>query len=175
VTRTEPSFTRPRAGRFLRLFLAVPRLVYRGPIAEVLRARCVLLLTTQGRRTGLPRTTPVSFMALDDHFVVFSGWGIGSSWYRNILANAAVVIRVGQREMQAAARPVEDPERRSELMRQMQARSSACGPPRPLRPLLKLSGVFDYQAEIDMAVAAGGTLPVVEIFPIKRQTEDTGR
>jgi hypothetical protein len=31
--------------------------------------------------------------------------------------------------------------------------------------LLKLTRVFDYQGEIDMAVAAGGTLPVVELFP----------
>jgi hypothetical protein len=34
-----------------------------------------------------------------------------------------------------------------------------------MRPLLKLTGVFDYQGEIDMAVAAGGTLPVVELVP----------
>jgi hypothetical protein len=47
----------------------------------------------------------------------------------------------------------------------MQARSPNCGPPKPVRPLLKLTHVFDYQAEIDMAVAAGTSLPVIEIFP----------
>jgi hypothetical protein len=31
--------------------------------------------------------------------------------------------------------------------------------------VLKLARVFDYQGEIDMAVAAGGALPVVEIVP----------
>ena len=36
-----------------------------------------------------------------------------------------------------------------------------------LKTLLKLAGVFDYEGEIKMAVTAGGTLPVVEIFPVR--------
>jgi deazaflavin-dependent oxidoreductase (nitroreductase family) len=145
--------------------LKVPRLVYVGPIAELLRWRCVMLLTTRGRRSGLWRTNGVSFMPLGDHFVIFSGWGVASSWYRNIRANPSVRINVGGRKMSGTARLVEDPERRRQLMLQMAAYSSRCGPPMLLRPLVKLSGVFDYQAEIDKAVAAGGTLPVVEIIP----------
>jgi deazaflavin-dependent oxidoreductase (nitroreductase family) len=143
----------------------VPTLVYVGPIAELMRSRCVMLLTTQGRRTGRPRTGGVSFMPLGDHFIVFSGWGIGSNWYRNIRVNPEVTVTVGRRRMRAIAHVVEDPDRRSELMRQMQVRSSGCGPPRPIRPLLKLTRIFDYQGEIDMAVAAGGSFPVVEIIP----------
>jgi deazaflavin-dependent oxidoreductase (nitroreductase family) len=165
MAASEPSFKRRRASPLLRALLKVPNLVYRGPIAELLRSRCVLLLTTQGRRSGLPRTGAVSFMPVGDHFVVFSGWGVGSNWFRNIRANPEVTVKVGRRRTRATARLVEDPERRRELMRQMQARSSGCGPPQPLRPLLKLARVFDYQGEIDMAVAAGGTLPVVEIIP----------
>jgi hypothetical protein len=104
-------------------------------------------------------------MPLGDHYVVFSGWGVSSSWYRNIRANPAVHIKVGRREMDATARPVEDPEQRRRLMQQMAAYSSRCGPPQALRPVIKLSGAFDYQGEIDMAIAAGGALPVIEIFP----------
>jgi len=161
----EPSFHRPRAAGWLRALLRVPRFLYSGPIAEIMRGRCVLLLTTRGRRSGLPRTTAVSFMPVSNHYVVFSGWGVGSNWYRNVLANPQVTVKVGRRTMRATARVVEDPSRRATLMRQMQARSAGCGPPKPIRPLLKLTGVFDYQGEIDMAVAAGGSLPVVEIFP----------
>jgi deazaflavin-dependent oxidoreductase (nitroreductase family) len=160
-----PSFTRRRASPWLRALLKVPPLIYYGPLAELMRARCVLVLTTRGRRSGVPRTGAVSFMPLEDHFVVFSGWGIGSNWYRNIRANPDVTIKVGRRRLRATARVVEDPERRRALMHQMQARSGGCGPPKPMRPLLKLTGVFDYQGEIDMAVRAGTTLPVVEIFP----------
>jgi len=149
----------------MRLMLSVPKVLYRGPLAELMRSRCILLLTTRGRKSGLPRTTPVSFMPRDGRLYVFSGWGVESGWYRNVRANGAVQVRVGRRRMNATARVVEDPEQRAALMRQMQGRSSACGPPRPMRPLLKMTRMFDYEGEISMAVAVGGTLPVVEITP----------
>jgi deazaflavin-dependent oxidoreductase (nitroreductase family) len=161
---SEPTSTRPRASLALRLMLKVPALVYRGPLADLLRSRCVLLLTTRGRRSGQPRTGGVSFMPVDDHFVVFSGWGTSSNWYRNIRANPEVLITVGRRRLRATASLVEDPERRRQLMRQMRDRSSRCGPPRPIRPLLKLAGL-DYEGEITMAMRAGGALPVIEIVP----------
>jgi deazaflavin-dependent oxidoreductase (nitroreductase family) len=161
----QPSFVRRRPGTLLRLFLKAPIALYHGPLADLLRSRCVMLLTTRGRRSGLARTNGVSFMPLDDHFVVFSGWGVTSNWYRNVVANPEVMISVGRRRMRATARVVEDPTRRSELMRQMQARSAGCGPPKAVRPLLKLSGAFDYEGEIKMATEAGESLPVVEIFP----------
>jgi len=161
----EPSFKRRRASPWLRTLLKIPTLVYRGPLAELMRSRCVLLLTTRGRTTGRSRTGAVSFMPLDDHFVVFSGWGVGSNWFKNIRANPEVTVRVGRQQMRATARVVEDPERRRALMLQMQKRSTGCGPPRLIRPVLKLTHVFDYDREIEMAVAAGSTLPVVEIFP----------
>jgi len=164
--RREPSFVRRRASPLLRVLLKVPVLLYRGPLADLLRSRCVMLLTTTGRRSGQARTGPVSFMPVDNRFVVFSGWGVTSNWYRNLQADPEVTITVGRRRMRALARVVEDPERRRGLMLRMQARSGGCGPPKPIRPVLKLLRVFDYQGEIDMAVAAGASLPVVEITPL---------
>ena len=104
-------------------------------------------------------------MPIDRHYVVFSGWGVGSDWYRNVRAHPDVFITVGRRRMRATARVVEDAERRRQLMQQMQARSPGCGPPRPARSVLKLLRIFDYEGEIEMAVAAAGSLPVVEMFP----------
>jgi hypothetical protein len=112
-------------------------------------------------------------MPVGDHIVVFSGFrGVNSNWYRNLRANPRVEVRVGRRRIQATATVVDDPDRRVELMRQMAARSSRCGPPRPVRPLLKLTRLFDYEGEISMALAAGAALPVVEITT---QTTGTGR
>ncbi|HLZ28807.1 MAG TPA: nitroreductase family deazaflavin-dependent oxidoreductase [Chloroflexota bacterium] len=162
----EPSFARRRASPVLRFFLKVPVLLYRGPIADLLRARCVMLLTTRGRRSGRPRTGPVSFMPVDNHFIVFSGWGVNSNWYRNVRANPEVTITVGRRRMRALARLVEDPEQRRALMLRQQARSGRCGPPKPVRPVLKFLRMFDYDGEITMGVAAGTTLPVIEITPV---------
>jgi deazaflavin-dependent oxidoreductase (nitroreductase family) len=139
--------------------------VYVGPIAELMRLRCVMLLTTHGRRSGQPRTTAISFMPVGNRLVVFSGWGTASSWYHNVRANPNVRIQVGRRRMRATAHLVEDPDRRAELTRRMRARSGGCGPPPPVRPLLKLTRIFDYEGELDMAVAAGATLPVIEITP----------
>lgn len=165
MAMSEPSFRRKRASPLLRAMLKVPALIYRGPLAELMRSRCIMLLTTRGRKSGLPRTGAVSFMPLDDrHLVVFSGWGVGSNWLRNIRQNPEVMVTVGRRRMRGTAKLVEDPERRQQLMRRQAARSGNCGPPKPVRPLLKLSHVFDYQGEIDMAVAAGTALPVVEIL-----------
>src|SRR5579859_3350451 len=162
----EPNFARRRASPILRFFLKAPVLLYRGPMADLLRSRCVMLLTTKGRRSGLARTGPVSFMPVDNHYIAFSGWGVTSNWYQNVRANPEVTITVGRRRMRAIARVVEDPERRRSLMLRMQTRSGGCGPPKPVRPLLKLLRVFDYDGEISMAVAAGGRLPVVEITPV---------
>jgi deazaflavin-dependent oxidoreductase (nitroreductase family) len=162
---SEPSFARRPAGKVQRLLLKAPPRLYRGLLADLLKSRCVMLLTTTGRRSGQPRTGAISFMPVGDHFVVFSGWGVTSNWYRNVRANPEVVIQVGRTRSRATARLVGDPARRRELMRQMQARSSGCGPPRLVRPMLKALQLFDYDTEIDMAVAAGGTLPVIELFP----------
>ncbi|HEY0584000.1 MAG TPA: nitroreductase family deazaflavin-dependent oxidoreductase [Chloroflexota bacterium] len=162
---TEPTFTRERAAPWLRLLLKLPALLYRGPLAELMRSRCVLLLTTRGRKTGLPRTGAVSFMPVGERYVIFSGWGVASSWYRNIRANPEVMLTVGRRRMRGTARVVSDPEERRRLMLQMQAGSDRCGPPKPIRPILKLLRLFDYEGDLRMAVNAGGTLPVVEITP----------
>jgi deazaflavin-dependent oxidoreductase (nitroreductase family) len=104
-------------------------------------------------------------MPAGDHFVIFSGWGVRSDWYRNLLARPDVTIRVGTRELPATAVPVADPARRQELMRQMRARAARCGPPQPARAILRRIGVFDYEAELDLALKQGGALPVVELIP----------
>lgn len=164
-TPDAPTFDRGRPGFLRRLFFKAPTALYRGPVANVMRDRCILMLTTTGRRSGLPRTTGASFMPVGDHFVVFSGWGVRSDWYRNLLANPEVTIRVGGRTTKATAVPVADPDRRQDLMRQMRERSGRCGPPEPMRTVLRATKAFDYEGELDMAIRQGGALPVVEIIP----------
>jgi deazaflavin-dependent oxidoreductase (nitroreductase family) len=165
VAVDQPRFERSPAPPFQRAVLKSTPLVYRGPIASLLASRCVLLLTHVGRRTGRPHTTAISFMPVGNGFVVFSGWGRSSNWYRNVLANPEVGVRVGGRQLRATARLVPEPERRRQLMLRMQARSGGCGPPRLMRPLFKALRLFDYDGEITLAVAQGGDLPVLEITP----------
>ena len=76
-----------------------------------------------------------------------------------------MTIQVGRQTMEATAVPVDDPDRRQALMRQMRARAGQCGPPEPVRTALKVLGLFDYTGELDLAVAQGGELPVIELVP----------
>jgi deazaflavin-dependent oxidoreductase (nitroreductase family) len=165
MAASRPTFDRGRPNALQKLVFKAPTALYRGVPAEIMRGRCVMLLTTKGRRSGQPRTTGVSFMPLGDHYIIFSGWGIQSDWYKNLLANPEVTIEVGKRTIRATAVPVADPERRRELMRQMRARAGACGPPWPVRGLLRRLGIFDYEGELDLAVKQGGELPVIELIP----------
>ena len=165
VAASQPTFERPRPTWWRRLFFKAPTYLYRDGLAELMRRRCVLLLTTTGRKSGLPRTTGISFMPLDGRFIVFSGYGVRSDWYQNLLAHPEVTIRVGTRRLEALASPVADRERRRDLMRQMRERSGRCGPPRPIRGLLRRIGVFDYEGDLELAVRQAGNLPVVELIP----------
>jgi deazaflavin-dependent oxidoreductase (nitroreductase family) len=71
--------------------------------------RVVLLLTTLGRKSGLPRTTPLQYEEADGNFYVASARGAEADWYKNILANPKVHLRIRDREFEAMAEPVTDP------------------------------------------------------------------
>ena len=163
---SQPTFDRGRPSRLQRAFFRGPVRLYRGPVASLLGSRCVLMLTTTGRKSGAPRTAGVSFMREGENYVVFAGWGVRSNWYQNLLANPAVSVRVGSRQFAARAVPVADPERRKALMSRMQAESGRCGPPAPVRSILRATRAFDYDAELRLAVQQAGELPVVELVPV---------
>jgi deazaflavin-dependent oxidoreductase (nitroreductase family) len=74
----------------------------------------VLMITTRGRRTGIPRSSCVRYFQTGDGFVV---WGTGSGskrdpdWFRN-LRNATVAdVQVGARRLQCRPRELVGAER----------------------------------------------------------------
>lgn len=159
------SFRRERPNKLMRFLFKVPVYFYWGPFARLFAWRCVLRVTTVGRKSGKLRRTCISFMPYEGNYVVFAGWGVVADWYRNALANPRVKLDIGGKTINAEAHPVEDPERRKELMLQMRDCSEKCGPPKFTRPLLALTGTFDYDAEIRMAVEHAEELPVIEMVP----------
>jgi deazaflavin-dependent oxidoreductase (nitroreductase family) len=64
----------------------------------------VLLLTVPGRKTGTPRTTPVSYFEAEGGFVV-SGTAGGSKvepqWFRNLRAAPRAHVELGARHLDA--------------------------------------------------------------------------
>ena len=78
--------------------------------------RPLLLLTTVGRRTGQPRTTPMMYVRDGDrHLVIASNAGAPADpqWYRNLLADDTVTVEVRGAAFPARATPLtgEDYER----------------------------------------------------------------
>jgi deazaflavin-dependent oxidoreductase (nitroreductase family) len=60
--------------------------------------RMVLLLTTTGRKSGLPRTTPLQFEQVDGDIYIASARGLEADWFKNILTNRMVQVQLGKPE-----------------------------------------------------------------------------
>lgn len=80
-----------------------------------------LLLTTTGRRSGEPYTTPLIYGEDGDDYVVIASKGGADDhpdWYRNLEADPEVEIQVGSEVMEATATTVTG-ERRERLWEMM--------------------------------------------------------
>ena len=56
----------------------------------------IMLLTTRGRKSGLPRRTMLEFTYMNGRVYVTSAWGRRSQWYQNILADPRVTVQTGR-------------------------------------------------------------------------------
>ncbi|NTU54637.1 MAG: nitroreductase family deazaflavin-dependent oxidoreductase, partial [Anaerolineales bacterium] len=61
-------------------------------------ARVVMLLTTIGRRSGLPRVTPLQYEQVDGDYYIASARGPEADWFKNIRANPKVRVQIRDRE-----------------------------------------------------------------------------
>lgn len=78
-----------------------------------LGAPCAILTTT-GRKTGLPRKTPLLYMRDGDNVVMVASQGGFSTepfWYKNICANPVVQIQIGAEKRTMTAREATDDEK----------------------------------------------------------------
>jgi deazaflavin-dependent oxidoreductase (nitroreductase family) len=83
-------------GPVWRFFFRAPVYLYAWGLHGLV-SRNVLLITTQGRKTGKPRTTPVGYLfdAASETYYLVAGWKGKTNWYRNALAQPEVRITVG--------------------------------------------------------------------------------
>ena len=96
----------PRAG-WRRTVLRAPIALYRAGLGGLLGHRLVLLAHT-GRKSGLPRQVVLEVVGRGEEtgsYVIASGYGERSQWYRNILATPAVRYQVGARKYEGTAVP----------------------------------------------------------------------
>ena len=99
---------RPGPRSLYKLINKPPRIAYALGLGPLI-GRLVLLLTTRGRRTGLLRVTPLQYEQIEGKYYVGSAFGTRTDWYRNILADPGVRVRVGRKEFKAFAEPSTDP------------------------------------------------------------------
>ena len=99
-----------------RLHLAAQRLSG-GRLLGRIAGMPVLLLTTTGRRTGMPRTTPLTFFRDGgDYVVVASNGGCDTppAWSLNLVARPEAWVRIGSSSSPVRAR-MATPEERARL------------------------------------------------------------
>jgi deazaflavin-dependent oxidoreductase (nitroreductase family) len=99
-----------------------------------------VVLTTIGRRTGLPRKTLLPCGRRDGEIVVVSTYGWRSDWIRNLRKNPQVKVSRDGAEVSGVAEVVEDVERKRRIISEnplvippfAAVRAIAFGPMRPL-------------------------------------------
>jgi deazaflavin-dependent oxidoreductase (nitroreductase family) len=123
-----------------------------GPLV----GRLVLLLTTTGRKSGLPRVTALQYEEIDGEIYLGSSKGIHADWVRNIHANPQVKIRVKNRRFTGQAEVVTDCERIADFMELRMQRH-----PRMIGMIMKSQGLpekpgraelLEYSRKIAMVI-----------------------
>lgn len=91
-----------RLPRWVYRLFGVPTHLYRFGFGQKV-GPAILILTTTGRKSGLPRQTPLQYELIDDVYYSGSMRGDKADWYRNIIANPQVQVKVGDKTFPALA------------------------------------------------------------------------
>ena len=104
--------------RLLAQIVWVDKAIQRGSAGRVtildLAGLPNLMLTVVGRKSGLPRSTPLLCVPRGEAVLIAGSYFGGPNeplWVKNVEANPDVTFRMGGRSREAAARPLEGAER----------------------------------------------------------------
>lgn len=95
----------PARGTLNRFLFKTPVMWWRMGLGPFL-SRWMLLLTTWGRKSRLPRRTMLSYTIYGGKAYLISGWGERSDWYQNVMADAHTTVQLGGSPYYALARRV---------------------------------------------------------------------
>jgi len=148
----------------LRLMRLPPRLAYALGLGPVL-GRLILLLTTTGRKTGLPRVTPLQYEQVGEVYYVGSARGQAADWFRNIQAHPRVQVRVKSHSFTCLAQAVTDPSRIADFLELRLRRH-----PRMVGRILKASGLPENPSRASLEAYAA-QIAMVILDPKARHVE----
>ena len=87
----------------------------------------LLLLRVRGRKSGLMRDIPLSYLVDDGAAWVMAGFGPGTQWYRNLLADPDVEVILPGRTRRCVAEDVRDPDTRRRILPKLLRATGAGG------------------------------------------------
>ncbi len=115
------------------------------------------LLTTTGRRSGLPRHTPLGYIVADGAAWVMAGYGPSTLWYRNILEDERVTLLLpGRPPIAALAAEAGDPSVRARIIPPLCRSMALPG---------AMAGCFPPTSSDDRILECVAWVPLVRIAP----------
>lgn len=119
--------------------------------------KLVLLLTTTGRKSGLPRLTPLQYEEMGGVYYVGSARGPNADWFRNIQANPHVQVETKEKHFHALAEAVTEPVRVADFLAERLKRH-----PWMIGLLMRLEGMpLRYNRQDLENFAAGKALVII--------------
>jgi deazaflavin-dependent oxidoreductase (nitroreductase family) len=112
------------ARRMMRTFNGLHVFLYRRGIGRHFPAGPVVLLTTTGRKSGRPITSPIMSVRDPEGFIVIASAGGADwhpSWWLNLKANPRAVVEDGNQKIPVRAVEVTEPAAKDRLWKKMTA------------------------------------------------------
>ncbi|MCL5994909.1 MAG: nitroreductase family deazaflavin-dependent oxidoreductase [Chloroflexi bacterium] len=103
----------------------------------------IMVITNTGRKSGLKRRSPVNYAIVDGELYCTAGFGKGSDWYRNIVANPNVEVWLPNGWWWSRAKEVTDSARRLPLLRQVLIGSGIVAPAMGVNPKTMTDAALD--------------------------------
>jgi deazaflavin-dependent oxidoreductase (nitroreductase family) len=116
----------------------------------------VLFVITTGRKSGLPRTTPLQYEEIDGALHIASARGMEADWVKNILKNPEVEVDWNGTRFPVHAEIVTDPKRIADFLETRLQRH-----PVMMRMMLPFQGVSPFPSRPGLEKAARGITMVV--------------
>lgn len=122
----------------------------------------LLLMRTRGRKTGLVRQVPLSYLVADGSAWVLAGFGAATQWYRNLLVDPVVDAQLPGRRLRCRAEEVADLEVRRRIMPRLVRAAGIPG---------ALIGCNPWTASDDRILAQLEGVPLVRLQPLDAPIE----
>jgi deazaflavin-dependent oxidoreductase (nitroreductase family) len=117
----------------------------------------LLLMRVRGRRSGAVREVPLSYLVDEGAVWVMAGFGPGTQWYRNLLADPTVDLVLPGRTRRCIAEEVRDPETRRRMMPKLLRATGAPG---------YMSGCDPWHASVDEILSVTASVPLLRLEPV---------